>query len=126
MSWNEFLNKLDALPVKAFGRREYHDGTCFCVVGAFVPEHARNIEGSVDDIEVADPYAFEAAGGYVDISDEDGRTLYDLSAVLEERTTLPLRDLIVLQIWNDAFEGTREERFQHVRDQVVRACQSSG
>ena len=124
MSWNEFLDRLDALPVKAFGRREYHDGTRFCVVGAFVPEHARNIEGPVDSIVVADPYAFEDAGGYVDINDEDGRTLYDLSAVLEERTTLRIRDLCDLQQWNDDFEGTPEERFQHVRDQVVMRCSS--
>ena len=124
MSWNEFLDKLDALPVKAFGQREYHDGTCFCVVGAFVPEHVHNIAGAVDGIEVEDPDAFKAAGGNVEIDEEHGYPLYDLNAVLEERTTLRIRDLSDLQQWNDDFEGTPEERYQHVRDRVVVRCSS--
>lgn len=124
MSWNEFLDRLDALPVKAFGKLKYHDGTCFCVVGAFVPEHAHNIGGAVDGIEVSDPFEFAAAGGNVEIDEDHGYPLYDLNAVLEERTTLRIRDLSDLQQWNDDFEGTPEERFQHVRDQVVMRCSS--
>lgn len=116
--WEFFVRRLKGLSDKRFIRGSYREGDSFCVIGAFIPEYAGEVEGQspVWGLRCLDPRNILELEGEHFTEDDDlqlkaRQTLWRL---LKAQTGLTIVDLRDVQTWNDSFEGSAEERYRYV------------
>ncbi len=127
--WEFFVRRLKGLPDKRFIRGSYREGDSFCVIGAFIPDYAGEIEGEspVWGLRCLDPKNILQLEGEPIIEDDD----LDLKArqvlwrILKAQTGLSIIELRDLQTWNDSFEGNAEERYRYVVRAATDRCHAS-
>ena len=110
--WNKFVSFLEGLEKKAFVREVYAFDGSYCVIGAAVPTIANVLCEPVDSLDVADWGLLEKTSG------EKIEDIYDARDVvmelIEAKTGLDPVGAYAAQRENDNYDGTPEERYQHV------------